>query len=515
MSAVGEPSSEWQALVSAALLGVERAGLPKAQGAPAALLDARAADDPAMEMLQTAAVLSVFRQAGWTPAPGAGPGSEPAPADDLPLCSHRAQRQLAEILQGEFRSLLPEWCRLAAAAGLRAPDELLPALLREMASFPGEEAMIEPILGRRGRWLAGRNPEWARSLAGDEDHEVRWRDGDIDQRAGALAGIRGRDPDHARQLLEECWEEEAPREREKLVAALATNLSDADEPFLEAALDDRTSGVRKAAAALLARIPESRYAGRMVERARDLVRLGEKKGLVRARRKLQVALPGDLDKAMRRDGLSVRQVEGLGKKASLLLGIVRATPLRAWDGAEPESWIAAAARSDWSTPLIRGWTEAAASQDDREWAQSLIEHFVGAIRSFEDFSALGAEFYRVMSLAEPGQREAVAEKRLGGDPALAAAFVAACGHPWSEDFSRAVLQWLKHRLLRRSDDYDWRLRDRAKDEYARRLAPELAGYITGDWAGNFEGALPGLEDMADVMARTVRFRAEMRKELSP
>ena len=56
--------------------------------------------------------------------------------------------------------------------------------------------------------------------------------------------------------------------RASLVTALHVGLSEADEPFLEACLDDRATGVRTAARHLLAELPLSHRADRMAERVR-------------------------------------------------------------------------------------------------------------------------------------------------------------------------------------------------------------------------------------------------------
>ncbi len=515
----GESPSGWQALVSTALLGVERAGaaLPKANGGAGALLDAVENGDPASGMLASVAVLSVYQRAGWRPAAINGEVPDAVSGDDLPACSDRARRQLAEALHGDFKALLPEWCALAAAAGVRAPDELLPSLLRRLAA-PGKALsaeLVKPILGARGTWLAARNPDWARRLAG-EDHEAAWHDGGLDQRREALGELRRRDPEGARALLEESWPDEAAQDREKLLPVLEHGLSMADEPFLEAALDDSISKVREAAALLLSRLPESRYAGRMAERAGEVLSLSAKKGLVRDKVRLEVALPGELNKAMRRDGLSARQRKGLGKKAALLFEILRNAPLAAWDAAAPADWIAAAEASDWAEPLIGGWAEASSRQGNGAWADALLDRFARSLKPDKDLERYGDALAAAASAAAPEAREAAAARRLGdGNFDVAAAFLAGCDHPWSTAFSRRVLDALKRQFPARRGDYDWRLRDRVKGDFARRLAPEIAAAAAEGWDRNARGWSSGLDEMLEVLSATLNFRSEMRKELSP
>ena len=60
------------------------------------------------------------------------------------------------------------------------------------------------------------------------------------------------DADAARELIRTGWDTAAAGERTMFLAVLAGQLGPADEPLLEAALDDRSQDVRAWAAYLLA-----------------------------------------------------------------------------------------------------------------------------------------------------------------------------------------------------------------------------------------------------------------------
>ena len=62
--------------------------------------------------------------------------------------------------------------------------------------------------------------------------------------------------------MESTFKDETWEDREAFVQRFAAGLSDADEPFLEAVLDDSRKAVRVAAAELLRRLPRSAYAQR-------------------------------------------------------------------------------------------------------------------------------------------------------------------------------------------------------------------------------------------------------------
>ncbi|WP_204336314.1 DUF5691 domain-containing protein, partial [Proteus mirabilis] len=90
-----------------------------------------------------------------------------------------------------------------------------------------------------------------------------WTERTPAERRAAFAAFRRRDPAAARAALEAGFRGEKADMRQALVSALDDGLGEADEPFLEACLDDRASGVRGAAQNLLPRLPGSRLAQRM------------------------------------------------------------------------------------------------------------------------------------------------------------------------------------------------------------------------------------------------------------
>jgi Family of unknown function (DUF5691) len=167
----------------------------------------------------------------------------------------------------------------------------------------------------------------------------------------ALAAERG--------LLEPTFADETWEDRAAFVAALATGLSDADEPLLERALDDRRKPVRDAAAHLLAGLPRSRFGARMAERAAPLLRV--EGGRVRGKR-LVVELPGDPDAAAKRDGVPTG-----GRRSERLHFLLLATPLVTWD----LDMVSLDVADDLGEVVHRGWADAAVAQRDAEWARTL------------------------------------------------------------------------------------------------------------------------------------------------
>ncbi len=372
--------STWQDLVTASLLGTERAGLPRS-GVSGLPIPAGAGpgtpvpDDPAALLLDRAALLTVARRGG-RPAGHAEPPpvAEPDPA---PAVSPAAGRRLARMIGGEHPDLLAEWLAAAVARDRRVPAHLLPPLLdrarRVSPSDPELRRLSAQAGGSRARWLAGLNPNWKFVTAHAGTDQNAWRLGSKSQRRDYLTALRARDPAAARELVALSWEAAAP-ERVMFLSVLANaDLSLADEPLLEAALDDDTAEVRGWAAHLLSRLPGSALGRRMAKRALGCVRLDP--GVLSEH--LVMNPPVQWDMAMRRDGLSPRgggSLQQLDDRTHLLLEILARTPLCTWtrEFGRPAEQILGLLPGPWAPVLFTGWSRAAMAQRDQEWMIALI-----------------------------------------------------------------------------------------------------------------------------------------------
>jgi Family of unknown function (DUF5691) len=372
--------STWQDLVTASLIGTERTAVPGTgdpglPGPGSAGPDTPAPDDPAALLLDRAALLTVARRGG-RPAGHAEPppAAEPDPA---PAVSPAAGRRLARMLGGEHPDLLAEWLIAAVARDRRAPAHLLPALLdrarRVSPSDPELRRLSARAGGSRAQWLAGLNPDWKFVTAQAQADEDAWRLGSKSQRRDYLTALRARDPAAARELVALSWEAAAP-ERVMFLSVLANaDLSLADEPLLEAALDDDNAEVRGWAAHLLSRLPGSALGRRMAQRALGCVRIDP--GVLTDH--LVMSPPVQWDIAMRRDGLSPRGGGGLPRlddRTHLLLEILARTPLCTWtqEFGRTAEQILGLLPGPWAPVLFTGWSRAAMTQRDQEWMIALI-----------------------------------------------------------------------------------------------------------------------------------------------
>ncbi|MCW2876882.1 MAG: hypothetical protein JWQ95_982 [Sphaerisporangium sp.] len=512
---------EWERLVSAALVGTHRRTVPDLLGQAAA----HAVAARAGQRLQRGEPLPV------------------APPEEQPLVPRAAGERVSRILDGEQPRLLPEWLEAAAVRGYRLQPKLVPRVLDHGARDRSLRAPIGVLAGARGRWLAQLNPTWtylleeatahmttistgpasktgvtgstgppesggspgspgsagstdsdgsagsrrsggiAGSVGGGEGVEthVLWEFGTRGDRLSYLRSLRATDPARARALLRRGWEQESPEDRAAFVQAMADGLSMADEPFLEATLDDRRREVRSQAADLLTRLPDSRLGRRMAERAARCLTLSGNR--------LRAEPPQACDSGMERDGVRSRAPGGTGERSWWLQQVVAHTPLDFWTDhfGRTAKQIVALNLGEWAREIRLGWERATVLQNDPTWARALF-----AVEPLTDLLAVLPPGERADKAAELVHDQPVDGQlimMLGGVPA-----------PWGATLAKAVLE----KILDTAGRQPWNLGelvrlaservDPAMHEVAARLSPE-----------------PPVQEVA----ATLRFRSDMLAELEP
>ncbi|MGW6130670.1 DUF5691 domain-containing protein [Cellulomonas sp. NPDC055163] len=462
---------EWDDLVTAALLGVARravdvATLPGEVGRLAASLPGT---DAPGRLLDAAALLTTLRRAGTRPLPAPQPVPA-APHETAAAASTAAGARLAGLLartDALAERLLDEWLALAAGHGRLAPPAQLPRLL-DWASARGERGEVRrdraervaPVLGARGRWLAGHRAEWEavtrRDTAGPDASAGPgdvWTRGTAADRRDRIVAVRRRDPAAARAMLLAADPSTLRgEERAQLYGVLADGLGPADEELLERALDDARQDVRTVAAAMLRRLPGSAHAARAAARAVPLVHVERR----RLRRVLVVDLPAT-DPGGRDDRALPPAPTGTGARVWLLRHLVLATPLRAWEealGAGPDELVALPVADDLRGQLRAGWLGAARDQADAPWAQALLRDADPGER---------VALLRVLGVQERAEHVAAAVDALaqeGGRAVLTHvdALLGTCPRPWPPALTAAVLRWLARERSTDTWHADWALR---------------------------------------------------------
>ncbi|MBT2396096.1 DUF5691 domain-containing protein [Streptomyces sp. ISL-100] len=474
------PTPTWEELVTTALLGTDRRTLPPGaatpgKDAPAALLDA-------------AARQTVRRRAGLLPAPAAA-RPDPAPHDPRPPLPAPARRRLAQLLAGRTSSpagagagtggrrgtapdlteLLPQWLAAANRRQFQAPPALLPALLDAARARTDLRPQALAFAGPRGLWLARLNPDWRFALRGAsggggampdprDAAAVRrlWEEGLFAERVGLLAAVRAQDPVAARALLATTWQTERAEDRLMFLDSLRCGLSDADEPFLEQALSDRSRNVRATAAELLSALPGSALAARMAARASTCVSL-DRSGRATGGERIVVEAPHECDADMQRDGVSPKPPAGRGERSWWLGQLVEATPLHTWPhrlgGRTPQAIVALPVADDWKEELHAAWCRAAVRQRDADWSRALLGAPSAPPATGPGTSSL-AERAKLLATLPAGERaEWVAAFIAAHGLSEAFQLLGVCTVPWAEPLGRAVVDALD--IARDAGSYPW------------------------------------------------------------
>ncbi|MFZ2267646.1 MAG: DUF5691 domain-containing protein [Azonexus sp.] len=367
-------------LATQVLLGSDRRPpvLPELPGQLGKLLQAACppGEDQEIHVLRQAGSLALCGAAGYVPAVSEETPVSACPPEQLTVAD---QPQLLSTLQqilddGPDPLRREAFVRLAKQGCCLAPGLLTRALNLGQKSRELRPALLA-VLGQRGHWLAGLNPDWA-CVVGEAEPAFElasWEHGSQEQRRQLLGKLRQSAPEQARSLLQDGFSQLEARERASLLETLQVGLSLPDEDFLESLLADRSKEVRQRAASLLAALPGSRYGQRMAGRMAAC--LGEERKLFRTVRTLEA--PASFGTDWKNDALEeIRpKNESLGGRAWWLYQIARNLPLAWWQestGLTPAELIKWLRGTDWSEAILRAWAEALQRHPEAHWVEEFL-----------------------------------------------------------------------------------------------------------------------------------------------
>ena len=424
----------------------------------------------------------------------------PCPAETLPQMPESAALLFKRILAGEFDALLPEFLQLTAAHGMIVPPETLPALLglgkKEL------RVLVLPVIGERGRWLAGFNPSWAYAVAeGDGD----WETGSFEQRRMLIERLRVTAPAKARELVQSTWKQDAPEARSAFLAAFTVGLSRTDEDFLESCLADRRKEIRDAALDLLVALPDSKLIMRVSTKLNTFLQLKSK---LLNKTSLIINLPDGRDELTKEIGVNTTSLrKNLGEGANWLAFMLSLVPPSHWSSTwklSPGKTIEAALNSEWGEAMLLGWSLALQRVSDPDWALAFAEIAVNKpkVRIMFAENSLSA----IMRQVPAEKLEALAQISITlkmnelDDKHPLMAVLENYPHSWSVRLARTVM----YSIRRQVGAYHWLLMH-ALPGFALRIPPELADEFIEAWPQETRG----WETHIQKFNATLRFRCDM------
>lgn len=458
-SAASVASVQWDELLKTALLGTERASaVATSHPDPqlAALLQQQKDQTQEAALLTAAALISSYESSGMIAGTAGDLSLSSCAQDDRPRCGTGAASYLRRIFGGQFLFLLPEFLLEVHAAKKRMPEELLPELLEAARKDSSIRAAVAAVIGQRGEWLAKLNQDW--NFIGAQITREQWETGTRADRLALLHQLRQSAPREAVVLLQSTWAADAPEDRAAFIAELQHALTMEDEPFLEAALDDRRKEVRKQAAELLMRLPQSALVERMWQRVSPLLRMKESAGSklkkLLGKPVLEVTLPQQCDAAMQSDGVDLKPPQGTGEKAWWLQQMVRAVPPQRWERhlqLTAEQCVAAFNESEFYTALLPASADAAWRHKDPRWAKAVLEAGMARGKEAGPIPVPGSNWEILLEAVEvmnPGERDALIIRTLDrhsnmADLTWGTKLLHSCPGPWSELLGRSFLNVLR------------------------------------------------------------------------
>ena len=509
----------WQSILTTALVGTDRQSFEAGSGPLAETLERLVVPGAAASetLLRSASALTVYRHAGSLPSSDNLPPFDASPEETLPGCSARAESFLTIILNGDYSEVLLEYLDGVRNCGRRVSESYLPALL----DIGRRRTDIRPLLlaagGERLRWLAAQNDDWSYANVGQssqdqEDIDRAWETGSKAARLAILTVVRSKATARGRELVEKSWKQETAADRAAFVSALETGLSMDDEPFLEAALADRSVEVGRAAADILSRLTDSSYSHRMSDRARSAVRF--KKRLLGGWN-VEVTLPEKLDDELKADRLEEKSANRLlGERAWLLCQIVGAAPLSIWQGPGLPALtdlIQSAEKSEWANALITGWSIALKRHPDPSWLTELARHWLGRTEQ----TAQVLEYLPPLELfPEVAERLILdflrTEKQPLYDKHPAFVLLSVYRLRWSIELSRAVLRSLVERLsVTGANNTDLYQLHSSIGQFALRMPAQMAQEAADVFTPKVTAGIAGWTNVIEKLVHTLQFRNEM------
>jgi hypothetical protein len=496
VSSIPSPPERLRALGAAVTIGTDRTG----------------GDQSAAGTLLTEAARSGTQaRAGWRPQTRSG-ALPVCRDDDLPVAPGPASAILLRLLGDPDPPLIEEWAQLALSHGVRVDGATAPLVLDWWARQRRPSATVFAALGHRGTWLASLNADWQKHVAAlgitDDVGEV-WQAGNSPERLAMLIAVRLRDPARGLALVESTWKTDGANDRHRFMELLRLNISMADEPFLEAALDDRSKVVRREAAALLARIPGSRLRQRLAEAAKDMiaVRTVRAKLIGRSRQEIVLVPPESFLASWDRDGIEERPPQGVGPRAWWMRQILARADLAVWNaltGLAPEAILESLKDDDYFDEAVHGLKEAGQSGGDPVWTTALVRWLRNQtpihLHSIEMlFFGLPDDQYESLSLETATKAPLTPDGRWR--------VLTAMDRAWSPAFSTAAMAILSTQTSKDLDGIVYV--SKAIEVASRCISPDASETFTEAVTRAYLGAPP---ESAIKHIERVRLRADMHKE---
>ncbi len=429
-----------------------------------------------------------------------------SPVATTPACCERSAQHLHEILYGPYRPILPEFLQALQAARRCLPYRHLPAMLDLALKNTDLADIILALAGDRSAWLAQQVARWQVLFIVPDP--ARWPLAGLEERVHILRHVRRQNPAQGLELLLSAWEQDGIRERSRLLPALETSLSPADEDFLESCLRENHRELRQTAARLLSLLPDSALNKRLQGYAASIFAKG-----VRGNR-WEIHVPDQLPGTWERDLVLPPANAPGGPKAAILRRVVGSIPPDYWTtllAARCEEILHQWYQSQWSVALLQGLAAAVQRHRASAWADAIAiyaqQHDAPRISGLDEVLA---ERITPAALMEAIHHLA----RHGGiirDSSLSLYLLQHGNARWPDEVALALIKGLQNKMIQhgRHASGMWHYRALLRQAAAFKINPHLCTAIEQDW--HPEALLWAEEWEKDIrfLIQTLAFRRDM------
>ena len=150
----------WEDLVKTTLIGTDKAN-PSVKTLEGLQKLGISSSDTTEAVLEGAGVLALLRKGAIPLNNFNGKMPEECVEEMATMCSAKSAQHLKEILKGRYGAALPEFIFYAENNNRILPPESLPLLFHKARGDRKMQALLSPIIGKRGEWLAQQNGDWA------------------------------------------------------------------------------------------------------------------------------------------------------------------------------------------------------------------------------------------------------------------------------------------------------------------------------------------------------------------
>ncbi len=357
---------------------ISAAELPDDLTEVAALINANTNLDKEEKFLQVTAVAFNYRQAGVQPLHKETVNLTAAPAEEKKYCNAAAIQALKDIQSEESTPLLQLWLQLCDAKQQIVQPELLPALLATGVQEKKLQTLITSCCGKRGDWLSRFNEAW--NFSQNQTTEQLWQTGTPEQRKTVLREIRTVNPDEARTLLQQTWQQEDANTKIAFLEIFAINIYEADISFLESLSTEKSKKVKDEAISLLKKIPSSFIVQQYQQVLQQSVELKKEKALLGLSSKisLQFHLPSTIDDSIFKSGIDkLSNNKAFTDDEFILYQLIQAVPPSYWEkqlAVTPENIINYFQKDAVGKKMIPALVLAICQFNDSNWAFLFMQY---------------------------------------------------------------------------------------------------------------------------------------------